>query len=306
MKLKDTCFLKESYDKFRQHIKKQRHHFADKGPYSQSYDFSSSHLWMWELDHKEGWTPKNWCFWTVVLEKTLESPLDSKDMKPVSPKGNQTWVSIGRTDARVPILWHLKWRANSWDNTLMLGKIEGKRRGQQRMRWLDNICNSIDLYVRKLREIVKDRGAWGAAVYEVAKSWTWLSNWTTLIWTLPIERCWRDIKDAAAATAAESLQTCLTLCDPIDSSPSGSPILGILQERTLEWAAIAFSNAWKWKVKVKSLSPVWLFETLWTCGLPVSCVHGIFQARGLKWGAIAFSVSRMKGSLVFMVPVFSF
>ena len=179
----------KSYCKFRQHIKKKRHHFADKGPYIQSYDFSSSHSWMWELDHKEDWGPKDWCFWTVVLEKTLESPLDSKDIKPVSPKGNQTWVFIGRTDAGVPTLWHLKCRANSWDNTLMLGKTEGKRRGQQRMRWLDNISNSIELYVRKLREIVKDRRAWGAAVYEVEKSWTWLSNWTMLFWTLPMERC---------------------------------------------------------------------------------------------------------------------
>ena len=87
----------------RQHIKKQRQHFADKGPYSQNYSFSSSHVWMWELDYKEGWVSKNWCFWTMVLEKTLESPLDSKEIKPVNPKGNQPWIFIGRTEA--PILW---------------------------------------------------------------------------------------------------------------------------------------------------------------------------------------------------------
>ena len=88
-------------------IKKQRHYFADKGPYSQSYGFSSSHVWMWELDHKEGWAPKNWCFWTVVLEKRLESPLDCKEIKPVHPKGNQSWIFTGRTDAEAeaPILW---------------------------------------------------------------------------------------------------------------------------------------------------------------------------------------------------------
>ena len=88
-------------------MKKQRHLFANKGPYHQSYDFSSSHVQIWELDHKEGWVQKNWCFWTVVLEKTLESPLDYKEIQPVSPKGNQSWIFIGRTDAEaeVPILW---------------------------------------------------------------------------------------------------------------------------------------------------------------------------------------------------------
>ena len=86
-------------------IKKQRHHFTDKGPSSQSYGFSSGHVWMWELDHEEGWVPKNWCFWTVVLEKTLESPLDYKEIQPVHPKGNQSWIFIGRTDAEAPILW---------------------------------------------------------------------------------------------------------------------------------------------------------------------------------------------------------
>ena len=85
---------KKSYDKSRQHIKKQRHHFADRGLYSQSYGFPSSHIWMWELDHKEGWVLMNWCFWNVVLEKTLEGPLDSKETKPVNPKGNQPWIFI--------------------------------------------------------------------------------------------------------------------------------------------------------------------------------------------------------------------
>ena len=102
MKLKDACSLEP-----RQHIKKQRHYFAVKGPSSQSYDFSSSHVWMWELDHKKSWALKNWCFWTVVLEKTLESPLDCKESQPVHPKGNQSWIFIGRTDAETetPILW---------------------------------------------------------------------------------------------------------------------------------------------------------------------------------------------------------
>ena len=98
---------KISYDKPRQHIKKQRHHFADKGLYSQSYGFARSHVWMWELDHKEGWAPKNWCFWTVALEKTLENPLDYKEIKSVNSKGNQSWIFIGMTDAEAetPVFW---------------------------------------------------------------------------------------------------------------------------------------------------------------------------------------------------------
>ena len=96
---------KKSYDKLTQHIKKQRHYFANKGTYSQSYGFSNSHVWMWELDHNEGWVPKNWCFWTVVLEKTVESPLDCKEIQPVNHKGNQSWIFIGRTEAETPILW---------------------------------------------------------------------------------------------------------------------------------------------------------------------------------------------------------
>ena len=107
MKLKDACFFEEKYDQPRQHIKKQRHYFANKGMSCQSYGFSSSHVWMWELDYNESWAPKNWCFWTVVLEKTLESPLDCKEIQPVHPKGNQCLIFIGRTDAEAetPILW---------------------------------------------------------------------------------------------------------------------------------------------------------------------------------------------------------
>ena len=107
MKLKGTFSLEESYDKPRQRINEQRHHFANKCSYSQSYGFFSSHVQMWELDHKKGWVLKNWCFHTVVLEKVLESPLDYKEIKPVNPKGNQPWIFIGRTDteAEASILW---------------------------------------------------------------------------------------------------------------------------------------------------------------------------------------------------------
>ena len=103
--IKTLAPWKKSCVKHRQHIKKQRHYFTDKSPSSQSYGFSSSHVWMWELDHKESWMPKNWCFWTVVLEKTLESPLESKEIQPVNPKGNQSWIFTGRTEAEALILW---------------------------------------------------------------------------------------------------------------------------------------------------------------------------------------------------------
>ena len=133
MKLKNASPWKKSYDQSRQHIKKQRRYFANKGPYSQSYGFFSSHVWMWQLDYKESWAQKNWCFWTVVLEKTLESPLDCKEIQPVHPKGNQSWIFIGRTDAEAEtaILWPLDTK-NRLEKILMLGKIEGKRRRNDR------------------------------------------------------------------------------------------------------------------------------------------------------------------------------
>ena len=107
---------KKSYDKPRQHVKKQRHYFANKDPSSQSFGFSSSHVWMWELNDKESWVPKTWCFWTVVLEKTLESPLDSKEIQPVSPKGEQSWIFIGRIDAEAEasVFGHLMEKLTHW------------------------------------------------------------------------------------------------------------------------------------------------------------------------------------------------
>ena len=196
---KTTAPWKKSYDQPRQHIQKQSHYFPNKGPSSQGYGFSSSHVWMWELDHKEGWAPKNWCFWTVVLEKTVESPLDCRDIQPVHPRGDQSWIFIGRTDAeaKAPTLW--PYDVKNWllEKTLMLGRTEGRRRrGRQRMRLLDGITDSMkfEQAPESWWWTGKPGVPWSIGSERVRNDWVTELNWANTLGKLTKGNKWKVLR----------------------------------------------------------------------------------------------------------------
>ena len=217
---------------------------------------------MWELDCEESWALKNWCFWTVVLEKTLESPWTARRSKPVHSEGDQPWdfffffffnfifklyitvlvlpnikmnppqISLEgmMLKQKLQYFGHLMWRVDSLEKTLMLGRIGGRRRrGQQRMRWLDGITDLMDVCLSDLREFMMDREAWHAAIHgsqRVGHDWVTKLNWTEHIFE----------------SESEVAQSCLTLCDPMDCILQGSSVHGIFQAIVLEWIAISFSR----------------------------------------------------------------
>ena len=181
MKLKDAYSLEGKLWPTETAYSKAETLLYHQSPSSQGYGFSSGHVWMWELDYKESWALNNWCFWTVVLEKTLESTLDCKEIQPVHPKGNQPWIFIGRTDAEAetPILWPPD--VNHW----LFRKDSDAGKDWRYEKWtiknamLDAINDSMGMSLSKLWKTEKDREAWCAAFHGITKSWTWLNDWTT-------------------------------------------------------------------------------------------------------------------------------